>query len=124
MEKCQGSITIVSSIVAEVLELPGLCLYAATKGAVNAFTRNLVTELTPRKVRINAVAPGPTDTPMFDKGNSTPEEVAGFKEMLELKIPMARLGSPEEVAQVIVAQLESTYVTCAIWTVDGGVSVT
>lgn len=123
LEKKQGSISMVSSVVAEVLQKPGLCLYSATKGAVNGFTRNLVMELTPRNIRINAVAPGPIDTPMFTKVTPDAEVVAAFKQSLESTIPMSRLGKPEEVAQVIVAQLEATYVTGAVWTVDGGVSV-
>jgi NAD(P)-dependent dehydrogenase (short-subunit alcohol dehydrogenase family) len=72
---------------------------------------------------VNAVSPGFTDTPIFTKTNLAPEEIAGFKETLKPGIPLARLGEPEEVAQVIVAQLESTYVTGAVWVVDGGVSV-
>lgn len=123
LEKRQGSISTVSSIVADRMANPGVCLYAATKGAVNAFTRNLVAELTPRKIRINAVAPGPIDTPMFTNPEANPEEINELKKMLASKIPMGCLGKPEEVAQVIVAQLESTYVTGAIWVVDGGVSV-
>ena len=123
LEKRQGSISTVSSIVAESLAKPGVCLYAATKGAVNAFTHNLVAELTSKKIRINAVAPGPIDTPMFTKVGNNPKEITELKEMLGLEVPMKRLGRSEEVAQVIVAQLESTYVTGAIWVVDGGVSV-
>lgn len=124
LEKHQGSISIVSSmIVARSMGTPTLCLYAATKGAVDAFTRNLVTELTTKKIRINVVSPGPIDTPMFDKSGNNPEEIAEFKKALASQIPMQRLGTSEEVAQVIIAQLEATYVTGAVWIVDGGVSV-
>jgi len=118
-----GSINIVSSVVAKTSEKPGISLYAATKGAVNSFMRNLVTELTPKNIRINAVAPGPIDTPMFNKVNPNDEEVAELKKILGDEIPIGRLGKPEEIAQVIVAQLEASYVTGAIWKVDGGVSV-
>jgi len=124
LEKRQGSISTVSAaIVTKSMGMSGFSLYAASKGAVDCFTRNLVTELAPKGIRINAVSPGFTDTPIFTKTNLAPEEVAGFKETLKPGIPLARLGEPEEVAQVIVAQLESTYVTGAVWVVDGGVSV-
>ncbi|ALG67534.1 SDR family NAD(P)-dependent oxidoreductase [Beggiatoa leptomitoformis] len=123
LEKRQGNISIVSSVVAQTMEKSNLCLYAATKGAVNAFVCNMVTELTPKGIRINAVAPGPIDTPMFDKAGSSPEAATEFKRLLASEIPLGRIGKPEEVAHVIVAQLEATYVTGSIWTVDGGVSV-
>ncbi len=123
LEKRQGAITLVSSIAAETAAKPYVSLYAATKGALNALSKNLVAELTPKGIRINAVAPGPIDTAMFDKV-SNPEEALAFKNALKQEIPMKRLGRPDEVADVIVAQLESTYVTGSIWTVDGGISVT
>lgn len=122
LEKRQGSITTVTSIVINK-GIPTAFLYAASKGGVNAFTRNLAVELAPKRIRINAVAPGPIDTPIFTKVGLKLEEVEDFKKTLESRTPMERFGKPEEVAQVIVAQLESTYVTGAVWVVDGGVSV-
>jgi len=122
LEKRQGSITTVTSIATDK-GIPTAFLYAASKGGVNAFTRNLAVELAPKRIRINAVAPGPIDTPIFTKVGLKPEEVEDFKKTLESRTPMERFGKPEEVAQVIVAQLESTYVTGAVWVVDGGVSV-
>jgi NAD(P)-dependent dehydrogenase (short-subunit alcohol dehydrogenase family) len=121
LDKRHGSITTVSSAITEMGK-PNLFLYAATKGAVNAFTRSLAIELAPQKIRVNAVAPGITETSIFTKAGMNPEEIAEFKKILEADIPMGSLGRPEEIAQVIVAQVESTYVTGAVWNVDGGVS--
>ncbi len=121
LEKRQGSISTVSSAITEIGR-PNLYLYAATKGAVHAFVRNLSIELAPKKICVNAVAPGVTDTPIFTKAGMSSEEIAEFKKVLEADIPMGRLGNPEEIAHVIVAQLESTYTTGSVWIVDGGMS--
>ena len=120
LEMRKGSITTISSIIV-THGAPGAALYAATKGAVEAFTRTLALELAPKNVRINAVAPGAIDTPIFSKMGLTQEQQAMLAEQHKASIPMGRLGSPQEVAQVVVAQLESTYVTGSVWTVDGGV---
>lgn len=122
LEKRQGSITTVTS-VASSKGTPSVFLYAASKGAVNSFTYNLAIELASKRIRINAVAPGFTDTPIFIKSGVKPEEIDELMKSVEYRIAMERFGKPEEIAQVIVAQLESTYVTGAVWVVDGGVSV-
>ena len=72
---------------------PGRAVYAATKGAVEAMSRALAAELAPRKITVNCVAPGLTDTPML--GNRDNPNRASV-------IPMGRLGRPEEVAAAVV----------------------
>ncbi|OGQ97273.1 MAG: hypothetical protein A2521_16015 [Deltaproteobacteria bacterium RIFOXYD12_FULL_57_12] len=120
LEKRQGSVINVSSAVVRHGG-PTVSLYAATKGAVDAFTRSLAHELAPRGIRINAVSPGAIDTPIFTKVGLSPEAIQAVRQHHEATIPMHRYGLPEEVAQVILAQAEATYVTGAIWSVDGGV---
>ncbi len=73
-------------------------------------------------MRVNAVSPGPIDTPIFGKMGA-PEAVVTEKlaEQVEAT-PMKRLGTPEEVADVILAQAQSSYTTGVVWKVDGGVS--
>ncbi len=122
LEKRQGSISNISSLSTRK-GLPGAFLYGATKGAVNAFTQNLAIDLSPKKIRVNAIELGPIDTPMHTKLGLTKEESEELMKLVSQKIPMQRYGNPEEVAHVIVAQLESTYVSGAVWVVDGGVSV-
>ena len=100
---------------------PNFSIHAATKGSVEAFTRSLALELAPRHIRINAVSPGAVDTPIFNKVGLRPEDIPALRARQEASIPLGRYGTPDEVAQVIVAQLESTYVTGAVWSVDGGV---
>jgi len=120
-KKC-GSITNISSIAVNNGLVNG-SLYAATKGALEAATRSLAVELAPKKIRVNAVAPGAIDTPLAAKTGRSKKELLQRRAMLEQIIPLQRYGKPEEVAQVACAQLEATYVTGSVWCVDGGVHI-
>ncbi len=120
LEKRQGCVTNVSSAIVGN-GLPKAALYAATKGAVESFTRSLALELAPKKIRVNVVSPGAIETPILYKLGYSLEERAAIKAKQESLIPLSRYGAPEEVAQVIVAQIESSYVTGSVWSVDGGV---
>jgi 3-oxoacyl-[acyl-carrier protein] reductase len=92
---------------------PGRSVYAATKGAVEALTRVLAVELAPRKITVNCVAPGLTDTPML--GNRGGPERAR-------EIPMGRLGRPEEVAAAVLflASDDGAWVTGQTLDATGG----
>ncbi|WP_406436324.1 SDR family oxidoreductase [Streptomyces sp. NBC_00631] len=78
------------------LQQPGYAAYAATKGAVEAMTLILARELRGKDVTVNAVAPGPTATPLFLEGKS--EQLVGQIAALN---PMERLGSPEDIAEAV-----------------------
>lgn len=123
LELAGGSITNVSSAVVNN-GLVNAALYAATKGALEAATKSLALELAPKGIRINAVAPGAIDTGISSKYGLDPEVLRERKAKMAATIPLKRYGSADEVAEVIVAQLESSYTTGAIWRVDGGVNAT
>jgi 3-oxoacyl-[acyl-carrier protein] reductase len=91
-------------------------VYAASKGAVNAFTRSLGKELAPSGVRINAVACGAVETDMLARLSD--DERSDFERL----IPMSRFGSPREIAEVIffLASDAASYVTGQVITADGG----
>src|SRR5437773_2480691 len=118
MKQRRGRIINISSVAAEHVN-QGQTNYAASKGAINAFTRALAVELASRGVTVNAIAPGFIETDMSEAVRNK----AG--DMIKKLIPMRRLGQPEDVARVAVflASDDAAYVTGQILTVDGGLSL-
>jgi len=110
-----GKIINISSVAGE-LAGRGQTNYAASKGAINAFTRALAVELAPRKITVNAVAPGIIDTGMSEQIRAR----AGDEALS--RILMRRFGAPEEVAYAVVflASRFADYITGQIIYVDGG----
>ena len=113
-----GSIVNLSSTAAEFASR-GQVNYAASKGGVNGLTRAMAKEMAPRKVRINAIAPGMIETGM----SAAVRGLVGPK--LKEIIPLRRVGQPEEIASVaaFLASDDASYVTGQIIRVDGGVSL-
>lgn len=114
-----GRIINVSSIAAEHVN-KGQANYAASKGAINSFTRVLAAELGARNVLVNAVAPGFIATDM----SAAVRNMAGEDNLKKL-IPVKRLGSPEDIAGVVVflCSPAAAYITGQVITVDGGLSL-
>lgn len=118
MRKRQGRIINISSVAADFVNA-GQTNYAASKGAVNSFTKALAMELAPRGVTVNAIAPGFIETDMTEVVRNR----AGDK--LNQIIPMRRLGQPADIAKVAVflAGDGGAYITGQVITVDGGLSL-
>src|ERR1700723_3387761 len=118
-----GSIILTTS-VANVMGLPTFAVYAATKAAVRSFLRSWAMELKDRKIRVNAVSPGPIETAALEKAGIPPEimeqAIAGFT----TQVPLGRRGKPEEIAAAVVffASEESSYITGVELAVDGGMA--
>ncbi|MGE4515049.1 MAG: SDR family NAD(P)-dependent oxidoreductase [Chryseobacterium sp.] len=93
--------------------------YAATKSAVDAIARTAAIELADRKIRVNTVAPGLTDTPM---NHQTPEDI---KNAIAAAVPLKRIGEAEEIANAIVflSSDEASYISGSYLSVDGGVTI-
>jgi 3-oxoacyl-[acyl-carrier protein] reductase len=118
MRQRSGRIINVSSVAAEHVN-PGQTNYAASKGAINSFTKALAVELASRGVTVNAIAPGFIETDMSEAVRNK----AG--DLIKKMIPMRRLGSPDDIARVAVflAGPDSAYLTGQVLTVDGGLSL-
>lgn len=118
MMQRSGSIVNLSSTAAEFASR-GQVNYAASKGGINGLTRALAKELAPRKVRVNAVAPGMIETDM----SQVVRGIAG--DQIKNVIPMKRIGKPEEIASVVafLASDEASYLTGQVLRVDGGLSL-
>lgn len=101
----------------------GLSVYSGAKAAVRAFAGVLAAELLPRRIRVNAVAPGFIATPTLGVADATPEERQALERLGDEITPMRRHGRMEEVARaVLFLAFEATFTTGAELPVDGGLS--
>jgi NAD(P)-dependent dehydrogenase (short-subunit alcohol dehydrogenase family) len=116
-----GSIIFNSSVV-DAKGLPAGSIYAATKGAVRSFTRSLAAALVPRNIRVNAVAPGPIETPIFGRTGLPQQQLDEFAADIKERNPMKRFGKPEEIAGAVafLASTDATYITGVDLNIDGG----
>jgi NAD(P)-dependent dehydrogenase (short-subunit alcohol dehydrogenase family) len=113
-----GSIILTSS-VGGIKGTPALSVYNATKAAIRSFARSWTVDLKHRKIRVNAISPGPTDTPGLSHLFENAEQV---KTTLLSTIPLGRMGSPDEVAKAVslLASDDSSFITGIELFVDGG----
>jgi NAD(P)-dependent dehydrogenase (short-subunit alcohol dehydrogenase family) len=118
-----GSVLLTASVSPYLGQDQG-SVYAATKGAIVAMTRSFASDLAPRKIRVNSIAPGPIDTNFVDGTGMSDEEKEQFAEQIRKMVPLGRLGTAEEVAAVATFLLsdDSTYVTSSEYFVDGGLA--
>lgn len=121
LERGAGSIIFTSTFVGHTLGFPGAAAYAASKAGLIGLTQALATEFGPQAVRVNALLPGGTDTPMAAQMNGTPEAMAQVARLHALK----RIAKPDEIARaaLFLASDASSFVTGTAMLVDGGVSV-
>ena len=121
LERGGGSVINVASFVALVGAATSQIAYTASKGAVLSLTRELAVEFARRGVRVNALCPGPVETPLLLR--LFQEDPAAY-ERRRVHLPMGRLAKPQEVAQgaLFLASDESSYVTGATFLVDGGLT--
>lgn len=119
--KSGGSIVFTSSFVGYTVGMPEKADYAASKAGLVGLTKALASEYGPRGIRVNALLPGGTDTPMSAEFGNAPEIVAFVKNMHALK----RTASPEEIAKsaLYLASDLSSFTTGTAMLVDGGVSI-
>jgi NAD(P)-dependent dehydrogenase (short-subunit alcohol dehydrogenase family) len=118
-----ASIILNASIVASK-GLPTNSVYSATKAAVRSFARTWTTDLKDRRIRVNAVSPGTTDTPGLSQLLASSEVGQQRLKMISNIIPLGRVGTPDEIAKAVVflASDDSSYITGTELFVDGGLA--
>ncbi len=105
--------------------MPNTSVYASTKAALLSINKVLATELAPRKIRVNAISPGPVVTPVYGKLGLSQEELEGFSTILNKKVLLGRFGQPEEIAKGVlyIASDDASYITGTELHIDGGILV-
>lgn len=118
-----GSIILNASIVS-IKGMEAFSVYSATKAAVRSFARTWTVDLKARKIRVNAISPGPIETPGMTSLTASEEEANQFKANLAASTPLGRVGSPDEIAKaaVFLASDDSSYVAGIELFVDGGMA--
>jgi NAD(P)-dependent dehydrogenase (short-subunit alcohol dehydrogenase family) len=119
-----GSIILNTSINAHI-GLANASVYGATKAALITFARSLSIELVQRRIRVNAISPGPVTTPIFGKTGLPPEQINAFTSSILNKVPLGRLGDPEEIARIATffASDDSSFVLGSELIADGGMAM-
>ena len=121
----QGASVINLSSVNAYTGMPNTAVYAASKAAMNAYTRTASTELAPLKIRINSVNPGPVAPGIFGKSGLSGEMIQGFAAALQNRVPLKRFGQPEDIAKLVtfLASDDASFITGAEYNIDGGINV-
>lgn len=116
-----GGAIVITGSIGSLTPVPGNVVYAAAKAGLRAMARIVGKELLPRRIRVNIVSPGPTDTEIF-KRDASADEIAGMREFFKGVVPIGRMGTPEEVARaaVFLASDEASFINGVDLYVDGG----
>ncbi|MDB5088999.1 MAG: NAD(P)-dependent dehydrogenase, short-chain alcohol dehydrogenase family [Mucilaginibacter sp.] len=119
-----ASVVFLSSIATQV-SAPLFSVYSASKAALNAIAKTAALELAARKIRVNIVSPGPTNTNLMSRAGVDPELQHKIYESIMAKSPLGRKGEPEEIAKTVVHLCEdsSAYITGAEILIDGGMAL-
>jgi NAD(P)-dependent dehydrogenase (short-subunit alcohol dehydrogenase family) len=121
LDRGGGSLIFTSTFVGYTAGMPGVAAYAASKSGLIGLTQSLASEFGPKGIRVNALLPGGTDTPLAEAWVSTPEALAFVEGLHALK----RRARPEEIARsaLYLASDASSFTTGTALLVDGGVSI-
>lgn len=117
-----GGSIVLNASTTSISGTPALSVYAATKAAVRSFARNWILDLKDRRIRVNAVSPGVTETEGLNALFGGGDQAQGTKDYLAGQIPAGRVGQPEEIAKAVLflASEEASFVNGVELFVDGG----
>jgi NAD(P)-dependent dehydrogenase (short-subunit alcohol dehydrogenase family) len=120
----EGSSIILNASIVSIKGMPAFSVYSATKAAVRSFARSWTNDLKDRKIRVNAVSPGPIDTPGVAGLAQSEEQLKQIKAGLAASVPLGRMGTSDEIAKAVVflASDDSSFVTGIELFVDGGMA--
>jgi NAD(P)-dependent dehydrogenase (short-subunit alcohol dehydrogenase family) len=119
-----GGTIILNASIVSIMGMPAFSVYSATKAAVRSFARTWTLDLKERKIRVNALSPGPIDTPGVDNVAGSKEQAQEFKAGLASQVPLGRIGDPDEIARaaVFLASDDGSFVAGVELFVDGGMA--
>jgi NAD(P)-dependent dehydrogenase (short-subunit alcohol dehydrogenase family) len=122
--KNNSKVVVITSI-SNQMGAPNFSVYAATKAALRSLVKTLGLELIEKGIRVNAVSPGPIETPMYNKFDLDTDMVENIKQQISQKSPSKRFGSVEETAKSILflASDDSAYIVGEELVIDGGMSL-
>jgi NAD(P)-dependent dehydrogenase (short-subunit alcohol dehydrogenase family) len=112
---------VITGSIGSVLALPGNMAYAAAKAGLRAVARILAVELLSRKIRVNMVSPGPTETEIFKRG-APQTEIDNLRTIMSNAVPMKRMAEADEIAKAVLflASNDASFITGVDLFVDGG----
>jgi len=118
----RGAAVVLNASIAAHMGLPNSTVYAASKAAVVSLAKTLSADLLLRGVRVNAVSPGPVETPIFGRWNLPDEQLKQTKEWFAQQVPLKRFAQPEEIAEAVLylSSNQSQFVVGTELVVDGG----
>ena len=124
LQASKGSIINISSAVVNN-PLPGMSVYSASKAALKTLSIVWAKEMAKDGIRVNSIAVGPIETPIYEKTDLSPEEAQKHKDRVTALVPLGRFGQPQDIASLVtfLASDDASFITGADIAVDGGFSV-
>lgn len=120
----EGGTIIFNTSISNTKGMPGTSIYGSSKASLRSIVRTLAAELAEKNIRVNAISPGPIDTPIYTKTNLSNEQIEGFAAGIAAQIPLGRFGNGDEIAKtaLFLASDDASFITGTEIPVDGGMA--